>query len=288
MKNLTIIIPMYNEEDSVKKTISSIKETLSNCDIQYEIICVNDGSTDNTKNILNEIKNITAIHHKKNKGYGSSLKTGLRKAKYPSICITDADGTYPNEDIPKMYNYFIENSLDMLVGSRTGDNVVYPFIKKIPKYFIKKFASYISNHKIVDINSGLRIFNKEIAFKYFHLFPQGFSFTTTITMGMLCDEYEVDYIPINYYKRAGKSKIHPWKDTIGFFQLLIRIALYFRPFKFFNPIIIFFFILSIMFFIKDVIIQHNLSDSSIFFPIMTILFFTMALLADLIIKRSTK
>ena len=279
---------MYNEEDSVKKTISSIKETLSNCDIQYEIICVNDGSTDNTKNILNEIKNITAIHHKKNKGYGSSLKTGLRKAKYPSICITDADGTYPNEDIPKMYNYFIENSLDMLVGSRTGDNVVYPFIKKIPKYFIKKFASYISNHKIVDINSGLRIFNKEIAFKYFHLFPQGFSFTTTITMGMLCDEYEVDYIPINYYKRAGKSKIHPWKDTIGFFQLLIRIALYFRPFKFFNPIIIFFFILSIMFFIKDVIIQHNLSDSSIFFPIMTILFFTMALLADLIIKRSTK
>ena len=107
-------------------------------------------------------------------------------------------------------------------------------------------------------------------------------------MGMLCDEYEVDYIPINYYKRAGKSKIHPWKDTIGFFQLLIRIALYFRPFKFFNPIIIFFFILSIMFFIKDVIIQHNLSDSSIFFPIMTILFFTMALLADLIIKRSTK
>jgi len=283
---LTILIPVFNEQLSIEKTISKIKDSLLNIELNWEVICINDGSTDDTGNILSEIQGIKVINHKTNKGYGASLKTGLRHATYSNICITDADGTYPNEKIPTIFQHFIENGLDMAIGARIGDNVHYPFFKKIPKFFIIKLANYITNSKIPDINSGFRIFKKKQACEFFHLYPNGFSFTTTITIGMLCRDYEVDFIPIDYYKREGKSKIHPWKDTLGFFKLLLKVALYFNPFKFFTPFIIFFTLISLGFLIKDVFIFQNLTQSSVFFPMFTFLIFTLGLLADLIIKHS--
>jgi len=286
MNGLSILIPIYNEEDSILKTIDEIKSILNNNSLTWEIICINDGSIDNSRHILENNNDIILINHKFNKGYGAALKTGLRASKYDTICITDADGTYPNDRIPDLINHYINNNLDMVVGARTGENVSYPFLKKIPKFFILLLANYISNSKIPDINSGLRIFNKKIAFEFFHLFPNGFSFTTTITMGMLCSDYNVEFIPINYYKRDGKSKINPWKDTIGFFKLLLKIALYFNPFKFFSPLILVFLIASIFFLYRDLFILKDLTQSSIFFPTFTLLFFSIGLLADLIIKRS--
>ena len=180
MKGLTVIVPVYNEVDSIKTAFDVIHSKLKETTIPFEIVAVNDGSSDGSAELLNELKEIHVIHHKVNKGYGAALKTGLRHAKYETICITDADGTYPTGIIPKLYSYYADNELDMVVASRTGENVSYPFLKKIPKYAIVKLANYISNTKIPDINSGLRIFNKSLALKYFHLYPNGFSFTTTI------------------------------------------------------------------------------------------------------------
>ena len=286
MNELSIIIPIYNEEKSIRSTIESIHTYLENVDFMYEIIAVNDGSSDNSLDQLNLLQNIVIINHKSNKGYGASLKTGLRNAKYENICITDADGTYPNDRIPDLFKTLNQNRLDMVVGSRTGLNVKYPFIKKVPKYFIIKTSNYISNSKIPDINSGLRIFKKDIALKFFHLYPNGFSFTTTITMSMLCGGYDVEYVPIDYYVREGKSKIKPFKDTIGFFKLLLKIALYFNPFKFFTPIILIFTLLSILVLIRDIFVLNDLTQSGVFFPVFTFLFLILGLLADLIIKRT--
>jgi len=105
-------------------------------------------------------------------------------------------------------------------------------------------------------------------------------------MGALCSGYEVEYVSINYYQREGKSKINPYKDTIGFFKLLLSIALYFNPFKFFKPIIWVFSIISTCFLVRDVFYLHDLTQGSLFFPIITLLFFSLGLVADLIIKRS--
>ena len=286
MNGLTVIVPVYNEVDSIKTTFDVIHSKLKETTIPFEMVAINDGSSDGSAELLNELKEIHVIHHKVNKGYGAALKTGLRLAKFDTICITDADGTYPTETIPKLCSYYMENELDMVVASRTGENVSYPFLKKIPKYVIVKLANYISNTKIPDINSGLRIFNKSLALKYFHLYPDGFSFTTSITMSLLCGGYTVDYYPIDYFQRRGKSKINPIKDTIGFFQLLLTMAMYFSPFKFFAPIIWVFTGISIGVLIRDVYYLQNLTQSGIFFPLFTFLFFSIALLADLIIKRT--
>ena len=285
MKNLSIIIPIYNEEKSINKTIDKIQQTFRNTDISIEIITINDGSSDNSLKILEQSEGIKIISHKKNKGYGSSLKTGIRHATYNNICITDADGTYPNEMIPFLFDMFLSNKLDMVVGARNGENVNYPLIKKIPKFFIKRLANYISGTKIPDINSGLRIFNKDVALNFFYLYPNGFSFTTTITMAMICRGYDVEYFPIDYYFREGKSKISPIKDTIGFFNLLSKIAVFFNPMKFFMPIVCLLGIISVGFIFRDVFYTFNLSQSAVLFPILTILFFFIGLMADMISKK---
>jgi glycosyltransferase involved in cell wall biosynthesis len=286
MTGLTIIIPIYNEELSIVKTVSLIKTQLEVLGVDWEILCINDGSNDNSREVLDKMSGIKVIHHRVNKGYGAALKTGLRKALYDDICITDADGTYPNDRIAEMYQWYMQNELDMLVGARKGDDVFYPLIKRIPKFFINKLANYITNTKIPDINSGMRIFKRQAAMEYFHIYPNGFSFTTTITIGMLCSEYNVEYFNIDYFKRQGKSKIKPISDTINFFKLLLKIALYFDPFKFFKPLIYVFGLLSILFLFRDIFILHDLTQGSIFFPVIAILFFSLGLLADLIIKRS--
>ena len=282
---LTIVIPIYNEKQNISETVDHIQEALSEAGFEWEIICVNDGSDDGSEEVLSTIESIRVVNHKENKGYGAALKTGIRNASFPYVCITDADGTYPNHQIPGMFNEIVNNNLDMIVGSRTGKDVSYPVIKRIPKRMIISLANYISNTKIPDINSGLRIFRKDRATDFIHLYPNGFSFTTTITMAMICSELNVDFFPIDYYKRKGKSKIHPWKDTVGFFNLLLKIALYFNPFKFFRPIIWLFFLISIYFLVRDVFYLKDLTQGSVFFPIVTLILFTLGLMSDLIIKR---
>ena len=287
MKGLSIIVPVYNEEKSIISTFSKINNTLKLMDLSYEIIAVDDGSNDGSLSLLSKFNFIKVEKHKINRGYGASIKTGLRLAKFDSICITDADGTYPNEKISKLYNTYKEQNLDMIVASRTGKNVSYPFIKKIPKFFIIKLANYITDYNIPDINSGLRIFDKDLALKFFHLYPNGFSFTTTITLSLLCAEYKVDFYPIDYFSRIGKSKIKPIKDTLGFFKLLLKMSMYFKPFKFFTPVIIVFFFISIIVLCRDIFYLNDLTQSGIFFPVFTFLFFSIGLIADMIIKRTS-
>ncbi|MCF8261075.1 MAG: glycosyltransferase family 2 protein [Melioribacteraceae bacterium] len=287
MKGISVVIPVFNEEASIANTILEIKKYLNDIDSQSEIIAVNDGSSDKTASELNKIPDISIINHRVNKGYGASLKSGIRNAKYSDIVITDADGTYPNHEIKRLYEHYNDSRLDMVVGARIGENVSYPWYKKVPKYFILKLANYITEYRIPDINSGLRIFKKNIALKYYHLFSNGFSFTTSITVSMLCSDYDIDFVPIDYYKREGKSKIKPIRDTIGFFSLLLRIALYFRPFKFFSPIIYFLLFGSIFVLYRDIVVYGDLSQSSVLFPIFTFLFFSLGLMADLLIKRTS-
>lgn len=285
MNSLSIVIPVYNEEECVKETIDLMKKVLSRSGISWEIIAVDDGSEDNSLQELQQFNDIKIVSHRKNKGYGSSLKTGMRLSKYNNICITDADSTYPIEKIPELFETFLKSNLDMVVGVRTGKNVAYPFMRRIPKFFIGKLANYISNTKIPDLNSGLRIFKKDIALKFFNLFPDGFSFTTTITMAMLCRGYNVEFIPIDYFKRGGKSKISPFKDTVGFFSQVSKIAIFFNPLKVFSPFVVILVLISLVFLIRDIFVLQNLSQSAVLFPILTGLVFFMGLIADMISKK---
>lgn len=243
-EGVSIVIPAFNEEASIAETVTKIISTLKN--LEFEIIVVNDYSQDQTGQILEEItKNnplVKTINNKENMGYGASLKVGIRQSHFENIIISDADGTYPIDRMPELIK-LIQNS-DMVVGSRNGQKVHDAFRRKIGRGIVRGFASFIAGTNIPDINSGLRIFKKSNALKFWRLYPDGFSFTTTITVAHHIKKYKVIYLPIDYYKRSGKSSIRPIKDFVGFMSLVTRLSIYFKPLKVFVPLAGFLFILS--------------------------------------------
>lgn len=282
---VSVIIPVYNEQGGVKSVIDELQEVLSNLNINHEIIVVDDGSTDNSPEILKCIENIKYIRHHKNIGYGGSLKTGLRNAAGDIIVITDGDGTYPNAKIPELLSAMKEN--DMVVGARSINSNNIPLIRKPIKFILGKLANYLSETYIPDLNSGLRIFKKNIALKFYKLYPSGFSFTTTITLAMHCNGYNVKYIPIEYGKREGKSKIRPIHDTLNFIQLILRTVMYFNPLKIFLPIALTIFLGFLISVAYDIFILDNLTDKSVILFLASIQIAIIGLLADLIDKRNS-
>ena len=282
---ISLIIPAYHEEKGIEPTLTEIIE-MKKKGLIDEVIVVDDGSKDRTAEIVASYNDIKLIRHDFNKGYGASLKTGIDNSKNSIICITDSDGTYPNSQIPKLSKELILNDLDMVIGSRTGDNVKIPLIRKPAKWFIGKLANWVTGQKIPDINSGLRLFKKKSFIPFYHIVPEGFSFTTTITLGMLSGGYRVSFIPINYSSRIGKSKIRPIRDTINFIKLILKIGLYFSPIKIFFPISFFLFGTSILLGFYSKYIVGQLADLSILIIAMTSFqILAIALIAELINHR---
>lgn len=262
-ENVSVIIPAYNEEGSICEGVKSVRDILSKSNIQHEIIVVDDGSSDNTCNLAKKT-GAKVLRHKKNTGYGASLKTGMSVAKNSIIIITDADGTYPSKYLPELIGKMKE--ADMVVGARVGQNVRIPAIRKPAKWVLGRLANYVTGVRIPDLNSGLRVFRREIAEQYLNILPQKFSFTTTITVAMLCDGYDVEYMPIDYLKRTGKSKIVPW-DFFNFVTLVLRLSMLFNPLKIFLPVAFTSFSIGLIKLIIDIIIAFSKLDGQSFFSI---------------------
>ncbi len=261
---ISIIIPAHNEAGGIGQTLEKIIDVMAASGHDHEIILVDDGSVDDTADRgAGYSDHVRIIRHDVNRGYGAALKTGLRQAKFATICITDADGTYPNEMIPVLTGKVIAGKCDMAVGARIGDNVAVPLIRRPPKWVIGHLANYVAGRNIPDVNSGLRAFPRELARRMFFILPDGFSFTSTITLTMITNDFEVEYVPVNYHKRIGRSKIRPIRDTLNFLQLITRMALYFSPLKIFMPLSGIIFLLSIFWALFGLLVWDQLPDVSV-------------------------
>lgn len=253
-EKVSIIIPAYNEEQSVRDLIEQIHSVLSKENIQHEIILVDDGSSDATSAIA-EKAGARVIRHLENIGYGAALKTGIRAAHNEKIVITDADGTYPSEAIPQIVKKL--DTADMVIGARRAQNKNIPLMRKPAKWILNRLARYITGQHIPDLNSGMRAFRRSFILDYFSLLPDRFSFTTTITVAALCDRYTVSYFDIEYAKRKGKSKVAAW-DFVSFVTLVLRLSMLFNPLKIFVPVALTAFFLGIAKLVFDIVIavQH--------------------------------
>jgi len=281
VRRISVIIPAFNEELAVAETVIELQSLFEGTDIKAEIIIVDDGSKDAT---AREAKAAGArvIQHRNNRGYGASLKTGILAAANDIIAITDADGTYPAKYLPKMLDEL--DNADMIVGSRTGADVHIPLLRRPPKWFLRVMANYVSNTKIPDLNSGLRIFRREVAVQYFAILSDQFSFTTTITLALLCDKYAVTYIPIDYRKRQGKSKIVPW-DAGSFAILILRVAMLFRPLRVFMPIAVMCIVYGVIKASIDLMHDPNISASAILAFVSALIMVFTGMLGDAVATR---
>jgi len=283
---ISIVIPAYDEEQGIGPVLAQLRRVMAGTNLQHEIIVVDDGSQDSTAEVAKRYPSVTVLQHKGNRGYGAALKTGIRHVHHDLICVTDADGTYPIERIPDLAERMIEGSWDMVVGARTGKNVAIPLIRRPAKWVIGRLANFVAGEPIPDLNSGLRVFRREVVLRLFNMLPDGFSFTTTITLAMLVNGYLVNYVPINYHSRVGSSKIRPIRDTLNFVQLVLRMALYFSPLKVFLPVGGFLLVLALAWALFSRFVLGQLADVSTLVIAMTgIQVVVIGMLAELISQR---
>lgn len=286
MEKLSIIIPTYNEAGSILYVLSEIKRVMKGINIPYELIVVNDGSTDNTKDLVESQKDVILINHPYKKGYGFSLKDGVNRARGDFVLFIDGDGQQDPEDIPELIRY--TNEYDMVVGARIN---VTSLSRALAKKILSIFANYLAESKIPDLNCGLRVVKKEIVKNYLHLLPDSFSFSATLNLACLKDGMNVRFVPTKERPRkTGKSSISPLKDLIRFPMLLLRLTIIFSPFRVFLPVSFILFITGFSYTIFSIINFFDIPDGGIFLILSSIIIFFFGLIADQIayLRRKIK
>jgi glycosyltransferase involved in cell wall biosynthesis len=288
--DVTVVLPCYNEQDHVMQEIERISAAMDASGFSYELLVIDDKSTDNTLEVLQaalpKYPHMRLMPFRNNGGSGTARRIGTREAFGRIVVWTDADMTYPNERIPEFVQYLIDNpGVDQVVGARTTEEGTHKVLRVPAKWVIRKFAEKLSATKIPDLNSGLRAFRRDVSLPYLRLLPPGFSCVTTITMSFLSNQHPVDYLPIDYAKRAGTSKFHFVKDAYRYILQVLRMVMYFNPIKVLMPIALTLLGLS---FVKGVIdvIRYNfgITTNAVLLFISGLLIFTLALLADLIVR----
>lgn len=284
--SVSFVVPVFNEEREVENTARKLLGLAKKIGNSAEVIFVNDGSLDNTRKILEKIEGIKVFHHPFNLGYGAALRTGLDRAQNQWLAIVDCDGTYPIEQLEVLVNQAKEKDIQMVVGAREiSFSWSQPF-HKIARWVLRRMVKTLTGQMVPDLNSGMRLFKKDLYLEFCHLLPFGFSFTSTITVASLFRGYWIKYIPISYGRRTGRSHIRPVRDFFGFVVLITRLASYFDPMKFFLPISVTILLVAGLRAIRDVLLDGHFGSLAVILVFFSLQTFLTGVLADVIVRRS--
>ncbi|MDD2714834.1 MAG: glycosyltransferase family 2 protein [Candidatus Wallbacteria bacterium] len=271
---LTIVIPVYNEEKNLPGLLDGLKSIPQN----WEVIIVDDGSTDSSATILKS-SGYMVITHPENYGYGAALKTGIRAATSEFVAIMDSDGQHQSTEISKLLEHC--RDFDMVVGARRTGSVL---LRKPGKFLLAQFADFLTGRKIPDLNSGFRIFKRDFIVKYLPILPDGFSFTTTITLAAFTDGYRVKYVPVDVIPRQGGRSEVLASDALRTFYMVLKMAAFFNPLKVFLPFSLICFTLSAWELLYEIHLKglFHISGSFTVMSLAGFIFFFFGLIADML------
>jgi glycosyltransferase involved in cell wall biosynthesis len=277
MHIVTIIIPAFQEEYVIQSVIESIKNVMISINVMYEIIVVDDGSSDSTSQKAKE-SGAKVFRHAYNIGNGAAIKTGIRNAQGDVLIFMDGDGQHDPNDIPRFLKEISEYGL--IVGWRTKESDTAKY-RDFANLIYNSLATYICGTKIMDLTSGFRAIRAPLAKQFVYLLPNTFSYPTTMTLATIKSGHSVKYIPIKVAKRVGRSKIKPLKDGIRFLLILSKITTLFSPMKVFLPISLMTIFLGIFWYLFTTIVYGpKLPQASVILIISGILFFLMGLISE--------
>lgn len=275
IKSTTIVIPAFNEEDVIHELLERIVE--EGLDKSYEVLFIDDGSTDQTAEIIGRYP-VKLLKHHVNKGYGAALKTGIRNAGGTFVIMMDSDGQHDPQYIGKIESMLQEH--DMVIGERSAASHQVRR-RKAGKKLIKRVGQYLVEQELPDYNSGFRGFRKEVIAGMLHLMPNGFSFSTTSTLAFLKEGYNVGTLHIEVSERKGrKSNVKMVKDGSKTLLLLFRIIMLFNPLKVFFPASIFTFVVGVGFGITGFVLYDRFSNGAVVLTMMGMFLFFIGLIAD--------
>jgi polyisoprenyl-phosphate glycosyltransferase len=283
---VSVVLPCFNERDHVELEVKRIRAALEGAGLSYEVICVDDGSTDGTREVLQAIPGIRTILLPRNQGSGTARRIGTQHASGRVVVWTDADLTYPNERIPELVAG-LDDTYDQVVGARTSEAGTIKLLRVPAKWAIRKLAAYLTATDIPDLNSGLRVFKRSVAQPYLRLLPAGFSCVTTITLAFLSNGHPIRYVPVEYARRAGRSKFHPLTDAYNYLLQVLRMVMYFNPLRVLMPVGLTLLGATFVKLVAD-LIRHDLrvTASTVLVGLAAFNIIAIALLADLVVRRT--
>ncbi|WP_017613539.1 glycosyltransferase family 2 protein [Nocardiopsis salina] len=287
---VTIVLPCYNEEQHVVDEVKRICAAMDQSGWTYELLAVDDASTDGTLERLRDVQDlfpylrVIAFGH--NGGAGTVRRVGSTRARGEYVVWTDADMSYPNERIPELVRMLdADPETDQIVGARTTETGSHKALRVPAKWMIRKFAEGLTRTRIPDLNSGLRVFRRDVARPYLRLLPPGFSCVTTITLAFLSNQHPVRYVSIEYAKRAGRSKFHFVSDAYRYILQVLRMVMFFHPLKVLMPPALGLLGLGVGKFVFDQVRNPLYMPNNTVMILMTgLIIGAMALLADLIVR----
>jgi len=236
--------------------------------------------------VLQAIPGIRVVLLPRNQGSGTARRIGTQQARGRVVVWTDADLTYPNERIPELVA-LLDDTYQQVVGARTSEAGSYRLLRVPAKWAIRKLAAYLTSTPIPDLNSGLRVFNRSVAAPYLRLLPAGFSCVTTITLAFLCNGHPIKYVPVDYARRAGRSKFHPLRDAYNYLLQVLRMVMYFNPLRVLMPVGLTLLGATFVKLVAD-LIRHDLrvTSSTVLVGLAAFNIIAIALLADLVVRRT--
>ena len=287
-----MVLPCFNEVGHVVEELDRITDSLDASGLSYDLDVYDDLSTDGTRELLAEIASkgtyprMRYFPRQRNGGSGTIRRIGTQDARGELVAWTDADMTYPNERIPEMVRVLQDDrSFDHLVGARTSEEGSHKLLRVPAKFVIRKVAEVLTGSKIPDLNSGLRVFRREVALPYLRLLPPGFSCVTTITVSFLANQHEVRYLPIDYGKRAGKSKFKFVKDAYKYILQVLRMVMYFNPIKVLMPLALAVMGIGVVKLVVDLAIHHfRVTGSTVLALLVGFQIGALALIGDLVVR----
>lgn len=269
---VTVVLPAYNEEAGIGETVRGLRSQYP----EFEILVVDDGSTDNT------VKEAMAAGarvwpHPYNMGNGAAIKTGLRNARGTYVVMMDADGQHNPADIGKLLE--LKDRYDMVVGSRTRESSTSVH-RDFANLLYNSFASYVTKFKVEDLTSGFRLVKRDTVGKFIYLLPNTFSYPSTLTLAYLRSGYTVKYVPIETARRKGKSKIKLFQDGARFFLIITKVATLFSPLRVFLPVSASLFMAGIGYYLFTYITSHRFSNMSALLLSTSVIIFMMGLVSE--------
>jgi glycosyltransferase involved in cell wall biosynthesis len=288
--DVTVVLPCYNEQNHVVAEIRRITEALDASSLRYELLVIDDKSTDLTLETVQQAQalfpHLRVMPFHRNSGSGTARRVGTHQARGDIVVWTDADMTYPNERIPEFVELLAKDpTIDQVVGARTSEQGTHKVLRVPAKWFIRKFAERLSGARIPDLNSGFRAFRRDVALPYLRLLPTGFSCVTTITMAFLHNGHDIRYVPIDYAKRAGSSKFHFVSDAYRYILQVLRMVMYFSPLRVLMPAALWLVLIGLGKAVYDVAVHPvRISNNTLVLFMSGMIIGAVALLADLIVK----
>jgi len=270
---ISIIIPAYNEAETIGNVVTKVIDLYPD----FEIIVVNDGSTDDTAAVAKDAGALV-YSHPYNIGNGAAVKSGIRFASGKILVFMDGDGQHDPRDIEKMLEYFPD--FDMVVGARTKGYQA-SWGRALANKIYNWLASYVAKFTIRDLTSGFRAVKSDIAHNFLYLFPNTYSYPTTLTLAALRDGRSVKYVTINTESRKkGKSKIKIFRDGIRFFLIITKICALYSPLRIFLPVSFMMFCLGLGYYIYTYFASHRFTNMSGLLFTTSILIFMMGLISE--------